>query len=316
MITTLRCLRHPARRGTIAATCLAALLALTALTPAAQAQTGALDTSALPRPTAQKTLVAIPQTTIILSAESVPNAAKAAITLLEAQGWQRFENPFGMAVPPANTESHLLKKGGQAMTLFVQMAAAHNNATAIQYTPLPLERDLPFPAQARGFRFSPDRLHLDAQVAQSPEALLGAYRPALVAMGWTLHSASDGSAPMTVATGEGLQHAFFTHPSHGALHVNAQKKPEGFTLLTVRSIPAALLPGAKKPEQPKPAEPVAAAPNPHAAAHAEMGKAMDSMAQDMMKQALQPTTTTRNPALDDALAKAMQLRNPALPPKP
>ena len=30
---------------------------------------------------------------------------------------------------------------------------------------------------------------------------------------------------MTVATGEGLQHAFFTHPSHGALHVNAQKKP-------------------------------------------------------------------------------------------
>ncbi len=142
-------LHRKSARLPFAATCLAALIMVAGLAGGAHAQgAGPLDTSTLPRPPAVKQLVALPQTTIIISADPVPAAAKAATALLEAQGWQAYVSAHGQSMPQPNTELITLKKGGHGLTLHVQMAPAQGNATTISYTAMPLERDLPFPAQA------------------------------------------------------------------------------------------------------------------------------------------------------------------------
>lgn len=273
----------PCIRRFLSATRAAAFVIVAGLPAIGHAQS--LDTSKLPRPAALKQLVALPQTTIILSSAPVPAAADAALALLEAAGWQRYTTPFSQAAPQPASATYLLKKGGQALTLFVQMAPAHNNATSISYTEVPLTHDLPFPAKATEIRFSPERLHLDATAPLTHEKLLAFYRAELTGSGWTLHSASDGSATKQIPTGEGMHHAFFTHAKHGALHVTARKLEGGQSSIAVRAVPASVLPGAEVARTPEPAAPQ---PNPQAEAHAQITRNFDSIAQDMMKQALQP----------------------------
>ncbi|MCZ8163889.1 MAG: hypothetical protein O9315_17940 [Beijerinckiaceae bacterium] len=302
----------------LAATCLAALIAVAGLSGAALAQaTGPLDTSTLPRPPAVKQLVALPQTTIIVSADPVAVAAKAAMTLLEAQGWQRYESAHGQAMPQPNTEMATLKKGGHGLTLFVQTAPAQGNATTISYTAMPLDRDLPFPAQASAIKFSPDRFHLDAQVKQSPDALLAFYRAELPKAGWSLHSGSGAGAPMAIPPAAGLEQAFFTHDRFGALHVVARTAEGGHSTLAIRNVPKGVLPGnfvAKVEPHKAPAAP-SAMPTANTNAHAEMSQKFDTMAQDLMKQAMQapppappgtlPPSIANNPMAQQALAKAL-----------
>jgi hypothetical protein len=282
----------------LAATCAVAFLIGAGL---AHAQSpAALDTSTLPRPAAIKQLVALPQTTIILSADPVPVATKAALALLEKAGWQRYLRP-GSNIPVTPTsETHQLKKGAQALTLFVQTAPAHNNATAINYTPSPLSRDLPFPAEATNIVFSESPLHLDATVLQAHEALLAFYRTALGKAGWTLHSASDGSAAMKLTTEAAMHHAFFTHGTYGALHVTARQRQDGQSTIAIRAVPASVLPGAQVARQP---EPQAPQPNPHLDAHKAMSQKMDGIAADMMKQALRPSPPPSG-GVEGALAAA------------
>jgi hypothetical protein len=289
----------------LAATCTASFLAVAALSatghvqPVAAQASAPLDTSKLPRPAAIKQLVALPQTTIILSALPVPNATRSALGLLEADGWQPYLTPGSQIVQQPTSETHQLKKGSQALILFVQTTPAQNNATSISYTELPLDRDLPFPDKATDIRFSPSPLHLDATVPLAHEALLAFYRAQLTAAGWTLHSASDGSAPKQISTGEGMQHAFFTHVAHGALHVTAKAVDRDSATIAIRSVPASILPGAQVARAPAPA---AAQPNPNTDAHAQMSRQMDSMVQDLMKQALQPPP--KSAGVDAALAAA------------
>lgn len=304
-----------------AATCLAALIMVAGLAGGAHAQGASpLDTSALPRPPAVKQLVALPQTTIIVSADPVPVAAKAATALLEAQGWQTYVSAHGQAMPQPNTELVTLKKGGHGLTLHVQMAPAQGNATTISYTAMPLERDLPFPAQAGAIKFSPDRFHLDAEVKQSPEALLAFYRAELPKAGWVLHSGSGAGAPMVLPPANGLEQAFFTHDSFGALHVVARTTDSGRVTLAIRNVPKGVLPGnvVAKVEPPKAPSAIGTA---NANAHAGMSQTFDTLAQDLMKQALQappaappgtlPPSLANNPMAQQALAKALGARNQA-----
>lgn len=299
-------------RRQMVATCMAAFVTMAGLGGAALAQgAGPLDTSTLPRPAAVKSLVALPQTTIILSSESVPAAAKAALALLQAQGWQVYGGQNGPIPATPQSETHSLKKGGHALTLFVQMAPAHNNATSISYTAVPLERDLPFPAAATDIRFSPERLYLDARTGEAPEALLALYRAELTKQGWGLHSASDGSAAMKIPAGEGQQHGFFTHPQLGALHVSATRGKDGQTALSVRKVPAGVLPGAQAAKAAAAPPPAPAQPSPHLEAHQQMNKMVDGMAQDMMRQALATPPQPMNPMAEQALAKALAAQNRA-----
>lgn len=284
-----RLLSHVLRvRRLLSATCVAACLLVVGLPVTGHAQS--LDTSKLPRPAAIKQLVALPQATIILSSAPVPAATDAALALLEAAGWQRYTAPFSQAAPQPGSATHLLKKGAQALTLFVHLAPAHNNATSISYTEVPLTHDLPFPSKATDIRFSPERVHLDATAPLTHEALLAFYRAELTGSGWILHSPSDGSAAKQIPAGEGMHHAFFTHTKHGALHVTARKLEGGKSAVAVRAVPASVLPGAEVARAPEPQalEPATPRSNPQADAHAQMTRNVDAIAQDLMKQALQP----------------------------
>lgn len=283
-----------------------ALMLLAGISGAAYAlDAGPLDTTTLPRPPAVRQLAAFPQTTIIVSGETVPIAARKAIALLEGAGWQRYENPFAQAAPQATRETFNLKKGPHGLTVLVDTSPAQNNATVINYAAVPLDRDLPFPQKASNIKFAPERLHLDAEAPQAPAALLAYYRDGLAKMDWTLHSSSDGSAPRKVDGNEKLQHAFFTHSRFGALHVTATTKTEGVSTVAVRVIPASLLPGAQVPKQ---SETKPVGPDPQAKkAHEDMSKTMDALVNDLTKQALQPST--RHPTMDpaaSALEKALK----------
>jgi len=293
-------------RRYLAAVCVTALLALPGFTSTAFGQTSApLDTSALPRPAAIKQLVALPQTTIILSSASVPEASSAALALLEASGWQRYVAPNTQGSPQSTSVIHMLKKGSQGLMLFVDKAPAHGNASAINYTALPLTRDLPFPRNGSDIKFSTDPLHLDAKAPSAVEALMTFYRAELTVSGWKLHSASDGSATMQIPTGDGMHHAFFTHTTLGALHVTVKNGNEGQSVIAIRSVPAGVLPGAQIARAPEPVAPQQPnpQPNPQAQLHAGISQQMDSMVQDVMKQAMQPPP--RNPAFEAAAAAAL-----------
>ena len=250
-----------------------------------------------------KQLVALPQTTIILSSAPVPAAASAALALLETAGWQRYIAPNTQVATQLTSITHMLKKGSQGLVLFVDVAPAHNNATAINYTASPLTRDLPFPRNASDIKFSPERLHLDARAPQAVDALMPFYSTELAASGWKLHSASDGSAAMLIPTEAGMHHAFFTHAAHGALRVAVKTENEGQSVIAVRSVPAGVLPGAQVARPPEPVVPVVPRPNPQAQLHAGMSQQMDSMVQDVMKQAMQPPP--RNPAFEAVAAAAL-----------
>ncbi len=227
----------------------------------------------------------MPESTIFLASEPVSEAAKSALKLLEAGGWARYVSPRSQPANSATSETHYLKKGGQGLTLFVQLSPAQANATTVSYIPMPLSRDLPFPAGGTDIRFSPEPFHLDATTSLSKEALLGFYRTELTAAGWALHSSSDGSAPKTIPAEAGTHIAFFTHGTMGALHLVTRTRDAGSTV-AIRSVPASLLPGAQVARAPEPTPPPQApTPSP---AHAQMSQMMDSMAQDLMKQAMQP----------------------------
>ena len=49
------------------------------------------------------------------------------------------------------------KRGSQALNVSIGVAPAQGGATTIQYTPIALENDLPFPNDATGIEFAPDR---------------------------------------------------------------------------------------------------------------------------------------------------------------
>ncbi len=285
--------------STCAAAALAAVLAVgAAATPALAQGAPALDASKLPRPASVRVLAALPESTIFLASEPVSEAAKSALRLLESSGWVRYVSPRSQPANSATSETHYLKKGAQGLTLFVQLSPAQGNATSVSYIPMPLSRDLPFPAGGTDIRFSPEPFHLDATTALSKESLLGFYRTELAAAGWSLHSSSDGAAPKTIPAEAGTEIAFFTHGAMGALHVVTRTKDGGSTV-AIRSVPASLLPGAQVARAAEPTRPPQApTPSP---AHTQMSQMMDSMAQDLMKQALQPA---KPQGLDAAMAAA------------
>ncbi len=170
-------------------------------------------------------------------------------------GWQRFAAPQAQAAatPPAR---HISSRRAPTRSPFSCRRRRRTTMRRRSATPrYPLTRDLPFPAKATDIRFSASPLHLDAVTPQPHGALLSFYRTELAAAGWTLHSASDGSAAMTIPTGEGMHHAFFTHPAAGAIHVTARSVGED-RRSAIRAVPASVLPGARETRPAAPPRPL------------------------------------------------------------
>src|SRR5512146_68054 len=106
---------------------------------AEKADNGALDTSRLPRVTDARQVFASPATTIFTSPDSVAQTADTLDKALAAGGWQKYVAPNTAYSQDPKMRIVTLKRGAQALNMFISVASAQNNATSVQYSVLPLK---------------------------------------------------------------------------------------------------------------------------------------------------------------------------------
>ena len=129
---------------------------------AENADSGPFDTSRLPRVAGAKQVFASAATTIFTSPDSVAQTADAVEKALAASGWQEYVAPNTARARDQAQRIMSLKKGTQALNVFITLAPAQNNATSVQYAAVALKTDLPFPPEAGNIEYSPDRPLLTA----------------------------------------------------------------------------------------------------------------------------------------------------------
>ena len=161
------------------------------------------DTSRLPRVAGAKQVFASPATTIFTSPDPVPQAAAAVEKALADAGWQEYLAPNTARANNPDQRIMALKKGTQAVSVFITVAPAQNNATSVQYAAIALKTDLPFPKDASQIEYSPDRPLLTLVTAKPIDKTLEFYRKELSARGWSLWSQKlNGVQPAGGAAGE------------------------------------------------------------------------------------------------------------------
>jgi hypothetical protein len=153
---------------------------------------GVFDASKLPRVTGAKEVFASQATTIFTSPDPVAQTADTLGKALAAAGWQRYIAPNTAYANDPNMRMMSLKKGTQALSVFISIAPAQNNATSIQYSALPLKTDLPFTKDADNIEFSPERVLLTLSTAEPMDKTLEFYRKEMTARGWALWSEKTG----------------------------------------------------------------------------------------------------------------------------
>jgi len=153
-----------------------------------KADTAELDTSRLPRVNGAKEVFASPATSIFTSPNPVTQTADAVEQSLAAVGWQRYVAPNTARASDPNMRMTTLKKGTQALSVFVTVAPAQNNATSVQYAVIPLKTELPFIPKADNIEYSPDRPLLTLVTGEPLDKLLEFYRKELSVRGWSLWS--------------------------------------------------------------------------------------------------------------------------------
>jgi hypothetical protein len=162
----------------------------------AQTDTGAFDASRLPRVAGAKEVFASPATTIFTSPDPVAQTADTLEKALAAAGWQKYIAPNTAYANDPNMKTMSLKKGTQALNVFISIAPAQNNATSIQYSALPLKTDLPFTKDAANIEYSPERGLLTLVTAEPVDKTLDFYRKEMSARGWALWSEkTNGKQP-------------------------------------------------------------------------------------------------------------------------
>ncbi|HMJ43501.1 MAG TPA: hypothetical protein VK522_14615 [Pseudolabrys sp.] len=157
-------------------------------TPVAKADSGAFDASRLPRVSGAKEVFASPATTIFTSPDPVAQTADNLDKALAAGGWQKYVAPNTAYTNDPNMRTMSLKKGTQALNVFITIAPAQNNATSVQYSALPLKTDLPFTKDASNIEYSPERALLSLVTAESIDRTLDFYRKEMTTRGWAIWS--------------------------------------------------------------------------------------------------------------------------------
>ena len=138
--------------------CLALLAGGCSKSEPEKADNGAtFDSSRLPRISGAKEIFASPATTIFTSPDSVVQTADTLDKALAAAGWQKYVAPNTVYSQDPKMRAMSLKRGTQALSVFITVAPAQNNATSVQYAALPLKADLPFTKDASAIEYSPDR---------------------------------------------------------------------------------------------------------------------------------------------------------------
>lgn len=94
---------------------------------------GTFDTNRLPRVTGAKEVFASAATTIFTSPDSVAQTADTLDKALAAAGWQKYVAPNTAYANDPKMRMLSVKKGPQALSVFINFAPAQNNATSVQY---------------------------------------------------------------------------------------------------------------------------------------------------------------------------------------
>lgn len=152
------------------------------------ADNGVFDASRLPRVSGAKEVFASPATTIFTSPDPVAQTADLIEKALAAGGWQKYIAPNTAYANDPKSRIMSLKKGTQALNVFITVAPAQNNATSVQYSALPLKTDLPFTKDASSIEYSPERALLTLVTAEPIDKTLDFYRKELGARGWSMWS--------------------------------------------------------------------------------------------------------------------------------
>jgi hypothetical protein len=180
--------RAPARGVLLAFLCVSLLAGGCSKAEKAEQADATFDTSRLPRVTGAKEIFASAVTTIFTSPVSVVQTADTVDKALAAGGWQKYSAPFTATAADTNQRIMSLKKGQQALNVFISIAPAQGNATSVQYAAIALKTDLPFTKDASNIEYSPDQPLLTLVTAEPVDKTLDFYRKELGERGWSLWS--------------------------------------------------------------------------------------------------------------------------------
>jgi hypothetical protein len=231
----------------MACVCVAALAGGCHGSLAQTADDGPLNASRLPRVTGAKEVFASPATTIFTSPDSVAQTADTVEKALAAAGWQKYVAPNTAYANDPTSRILSLKRGTQALNVFITVAPAQNNATSVQYSALPLKTDLPFSKDASSIEYSPERGLLTFVTAEPTEKTLDFYRQEMAARGWTLWSEKingrqpDGGPSGTVREWGGSAHYTTNKDPSVAIVLTAQKVADGKSKVELKQWPVGIL---------------------------------------------------------------------------
>ncbi|HEY6025092.1 MAG TPA: hypothetical protein VIV34_13050 [Pseudolabrys sp.] len=164
---------------------------------------GALDTRRLPRVVGAKEVFASPASTIFTTSTPVAQTADAVDKALAVEGWQKYVPPHTSLLQNDSQRTLSLKKGPQALGVFITVAPAQGNATSVQYNLATLKNDVPFPQDASNIEFDPNKPLLMLVSAEPIDKTLDFYRKELALLGWALWSQKlNGVQPAGGTSGE------------------------------------------------------------------------------------------------------------------
>lgn len=208
----------------------------------ASAESASLDTSRLPRVAGSKETFASPSSSIYTAPGSVAQTAEAVVKALGAAGWRKYAPPFSSQADNPNMRVMSLKKGPQAITVFITVAPAQGGATSVSYSAIALANDLPFPDDAADIAFDPNRPYLACSTRGSIDATLEFFRKELGSRGWSRWSAKEGAR--TASSGEKTEsgaYAHYVHENQRPLLLLLQQEGDGKIKVKLESVPAELL---------------------------------------------------------------------------
>jgi hypothetical protein len=196
---------------------------------------GTFDSSRLPRVSGAKEVFASAASTIFTSPDSVAQTAETLDKALASGGWQKYIAPNTAYSKDPTMRIMSLKKGTQALNVFISIAPAQNNATSVQYSALPLRTDLPFTKDASNIEYSPERPLLTLVTAEPVDMTLDFYRKELGARGWSMWSEkTNGKQPADGPSGK-------VHERGAYAHYITDKDPSVALVLTLQKAEAGKL---------------------------------------------------------------------------
>jgi hypothetical protein len=160
---------------------------------------------------------------------------------LAVLGWQEYKPPFSQVTDDPNLKPLTFKKDGQGLSAFITVAPAQENKTSVQYSPIPLEADLPALADAAGMEFSDTQLYLGYTTASDFDAVIAFYREQMAAPEW------QEVADMTVIEPEQARLVFANPAREMALVLDLAPAGDGRTNVTAQPMTDEVLAAASDP---------------------------------------------------------------------